>query len=116
MKLPIQLLYEDDSYYGVRGKNSSPNWEALAFDLYQEKETVNMAEVTSDSETNSTDEMDAYSLMRILYSEQCKTQSGEGKINKQEYALLVNNLEKRFVKKKIKNYEKAITVEAKHKS
>ncbi|MBY0094552.1 hypothetical protein H7S74_30830 [Priestia aryabhattai] len=28
---------------------------------------------------------------------------------------MVNDLEKQFVKKKMKNYEKAITVEAKHK-
>jgi len=40
---------------------------------------------------------------------------GKGIKNKQEYALLVNGLEKQFVKKKMKNYEKAITVEAKHK-
>lgn len=37
---------------------------------------------------------------------------GKGIKNKQEYALLVNDLEKQFVKKKMKNYEKAITVEA----
>ncbi|MDR7247234.1 hypothetical protein [Priestia megaterium] len=120
IKLPVRLLYEDDGYYVVRISDLSPNWEALAFDLYQEneeKETVNVDDVTSDSETDSTEEIDAHALITTLYSDQRKTKSEEGKgtKNKQEYALLVNDLEKQFVKKKMKNYEKAITVEAKHK-
>jgi len=118
--LPVHLLYEDDRYYVVRISDLSPNWEALAFDLYQEneeKETVNLDDVTSDSESDSTEEIDAHALITTLYSDQRKTKSEEGKgtKNKQEYALLVNDLEKQFVKKKMKNYEKAITVEAKHK-
>jgi len=120
IKLPVHLLYEDDGYYVVRVSDLSPNWEALAFDLYQEneeKETVNVDEVTSDSETDSTEEIEAHALITTLYSDQRKTKSEEGKgtKSKQEYALLVNDLEKKFVKKKMKNYEKAITVEAKHK-
>ncbi|MFE8064644.1 hypothetical protein [Priestia aryabhattai] len=120
IKLPVHLLYEDDGYYVVRISDLSPNWEALAFDLYQEnqeKETVTVDDVTSDSETDSTEEIDAHALITTLYSDQRKTKSDEGKgtKNKQEYALLVNELEKDFVKKKMKNYEKAITVEAKHK-
>ncbi|MDF2014656.1 hypothetical protein [Priestia megaterium] len=120
IKLPVHLLYEDDGYYVVRISDLSPNWEALAFDLYQEneeKETVNVDDVTSDSETDSTEEIDAHALITTLYSDQRKTKSEEGKgtKSKQEYALLVNDLEKQFVKKKMKNYEKAIMVEAKHK-
>ncbi|MGW9103795.1 hypothetical protein ACWGPK_31625 [Priestia megaterium] len=49
----------------VRISDLSPNWEALAFDLYQkneEKETVNVDDVTSDSETDSTEEIDSNSL------------------------------------------------------
>ncbi|MBX9971092.1 hypothetical protein H7K06_26595 [Priestia aryabhattai] len=120
IKLPVHLLYEDDGYYVVRISDLSSNWEALAFDLYQEndeKETVNVDDVTSDSETDSTEEIDAHALITTLYSDQRKTKSEEGKgtKSKQEYALLVNDLEKQFVKKKIKNYEKAIMVEAKHK-
>ncbi|WP_155008809.1 hypothetical protein, partial [Priestia megaterium] len=120
IKLPVHLLYEDDGYYVVRISDLSPNWEALAFDLYQEneeKETVNVDDVTNDSETDSTEEIDAHALITTLYSDQRKTKSEEGKgtKTKQEYALLVNDLEKQFVKKKMKNYEKAITVEAKHK-
>jgi len=38
IKLPVHLLYEDDGYYVVRISDLSPNWEALAFDLYQENE------------------------------------------------------------------------------
>ncbi|MFF2597394.1 hypothetical protein ACFVSZ_29215 [Priestia megaterium] len=120
VKLPVQLLYEDDGYYVVRVSDLSPNWEALAFDLYQEneeKETVNVDDVTSDSESDSPEEIDAHALITTLYSDQRKTKSEEGKgtKSKQEYALLVNDLEKQFVKKKMKNYEKAIKVEAKHK-
>ncbi|MGG3124515.1 hypothetical protein COJ92_28540 [Priestia megaterium] len=120
IKLPVHLLYEDDGYYVVRISDLSSNWEALAFDLYQEndeKETVNVDDVTSDSETDSTEEIDAHALITTLYSDQRKTKSEEGKgtKSKQEYALLVNDLEKQFVKKKMKNYEKAIMVEAKHK-
>lgn len=120
IKLPVHLLYEDDGYYVVRISDLSPNWEALAFDLYQEndeKETVNVDDVTSDSETDSTEEIDAHALITTLYSDQRKTKSEEGKgtKSKQEYALLVNDLEKQFVKKKMKNYEQAIMVEAKHK-
>jgi hypothetical protein len=120
IKLPVHLLYEDDGYYVVRISDLSSNWEALAFDLYQEndeKETVNVDDVTSDSETDSTEEIDAHALITTLYSDQRKTKSEEGKgtKSKQEYALLVNELEKQFVKQKMKNYEKAIMVEAKHK-
>jgi hypothetical protein len=120
VKLPVKVVYEDEGYYVVRVNNLSPHWEALAFDLYQkneEKETVNVEDVTSDSETDSTEEIDAHALITTLYSDQRKTKSEEGKgtKNKQEYALLVNELEKDFVKKKMKNYEKEITVEAKHK-
>ena len=120
VKLPVQLLYEDDGYYVVRVSDLSPNWEALAFDMYQEneeKETVNVDDVTCDSESDSPEEIDAHALITTLYSDQRKTKSEEGKgtKSKQEYALLVNDLEKQFVKKKMKNYEKAITVEAKHK-
>ncbi|MEH7520921.1 hypothetical protein [Priestia megaterium] len=120
IKLPVHLVYEDDGYYVVRISDLSPNWEALAFDLYQEneeKETVNVDDVTSDSETDSTEEIDAHALITTLYSDQRKTKSEEGKgtKSKQEYALLVNELEKQFVKQKMKNYEKAIMVEAKHK-
>ncbi|MFE3892926.1 hypothetical protein ACFX4Y_25100 [Priestia sp. YIM B13446] len=120
IKLPVHLLHEDDGYYVVRISDLSPNWEALAFDLYQEneeKETVNVDDVTSDSETDSTEEIDAHALITTLYSDQRKTKSEEGKgiKTKQDYVLLVNDLEKDFVKEKMKNYEKAIKVEAKHK-
>ncbi|MEM5003306.1 hypothetical protein [Priestia megaterium] len=120
IKLPVHLLYEDDGYYVVRISDLSSNWEALAFDLYQEneeKETVNVDDVTSDSETDSTEEIDAHALIATLYSDQRKMKSEERKEtkSKQDYALLVNDLEKQFVKKKMKNYEKSITVEAKHK-
>ncbi|OZT10776.1 hypothetical protein CHN50_20275 [Priestia aryabhattai] len=120
IKLPVHLLYEDDGYYVVRISDLSPNWEALAFDLYQEneeKETVNVDEVTTNPDTSSAEETDAHALITTLYSDQRKTKSEEGKgiKNKQDYALLVNDLEKQLVKKKMKNYEKAITVEAKHK-
>ncbi|CAH0307774.1 hypothetical protein [Priestia megaterium] len=113
IKLPVHLLYKEDGYYVVRINDLSPNREALAFDLYQEseeKETVNVDDVTSDSETDSTEEIDAHALITMLYSDQRKTKSeeGNGTRNKQEYALLVNGLEKDFVKKKMKNYEKAI--------
>ncbi|MCU7741366.1 hypothetical protein [Priestia megaterium] len=120
IKLPVQLLYKDDGYYVVRISDLSSNWEALAFDLYQEneeKETVNVDDVTSDSETGSTEDIDAHALITTLYSDQRKTKSEErkGTKNKQDYALLVNELEKDFVKKKMKNYEKATKVEVKHK-
>jgi len=74
-------------------------------------------DLISYSNTDWMREIDAYALITILYLDQRKTISKEGKgvKAKQEYALLVNELEKDFVKKKMKNYEKAITVEAKHK-
>ena len=54
--------------------------------------------------TDSTEEVDAHALITTLYSDQRKTKSEEekGTKNKQEYALLVNELEKQFVKKKMK--------------
>ena len=76
-----------------------------------------MDDLISYSNTDWMREIDAYALITILYLDQRKTISkgGKGVKAKQEYALLVNELEKDFVKKKMKNYEKAITVEAKHK-
>ncbi|MFP7737045.1 hypothetical protein ACLHDF_27665 [Priestia aryabhattai] len=99
VKLPIQLLDEGDGYYVVRINHLSPNWEALAFDLYQEneeKETVNVDEVTTNYDISSTEEIDAHALITTLYSDQRKTKSEEGKgtKSKQEYVLLVNDLEK----------------------
>ncbi|MHC8965588.1 hypothetical protein [Priestia aryabhattai] len=44
-----------------------------------------------------------------------ENEGGKGIINKQEYALLANDLGKQFVNKKLKNYDKAIAVEVKHK-
>ncbi|MCJ7983189.1 hypothetical protein CN367_01675 [Priestia megaterium] len=81
IKLPVHLLYEEDGYYVVSINDLSPNWEALAFDLYQEneeKETVNVDDVTSNSETDSTEEIDAHALITTLYSDQRKTKSEEG--------------------------------------
>ena len=78
VKLPVHLLYEDDGYYVVRISDLSPNWEALAFDLYQEndkKETVNVEDVTNDSDTDSTEEIDAHALIITLYSDQQKTKN-----------------------------------------
>ncbi|MEK1833476.1 hypothetical protein AAAC51_44840 [Priestia megaterium] len=75
VKLPVHLVYEDDGYYVVRMSDLSENWEALAFDLYQEneeKETVNVDDITSDSETDSTEEIDAHALITTLYSGQRK--------------------------------------------
>ena len=45
---------------------------------------------------DSTEEVDAHALITTLYSDQRKTKSEEekGTKNKQEYALLVNELEK----------------------
>jgi len=85
-------LYEDDGCYVVRVSDLSSNWEALAFDLYQEneeKETVNVDDVTTDSETDSTEEIDAHALIATLYSDQRKTKSEEGKgtKSKKDYAL-----------------------------
>ncbi|MBA9041765.1 hypothetical protein HNP21_004895 [Bacillus aryabhattai] len=86
IKLPVYLVYEDDGYYVVRINDLSSNWEALAFDLYQEneeKETVNVEGVTRDSETDSTEEIDAHALITTLYSDQRKTKKGkEQKTNK----------------------------------
>ncbi|WP_195694750.1 hypothetical protein [Priestia megaterium] len=51
----------------------SSNWDALAFDPYQEneeKETVNVDDVTSDSEPDSTEGIDAQALITTIYSDQ----------------------------------------------
>ncbi|MFP7736488.1 hypothetical protein ACLHDF_24425 [Priestia aryabhattai] len=75
VKLLVHLLYKDDGYYAVRINDLSPNWEALAVDLYQvneEKETVNVHAMTSNSETDSTEEINAHSLIATLYSDQRK--------------------------------------------
>ncbi|QLK09460.1 hypothetical protein BMG_6236 (plasmid) [Priestia megaterium] len=57
-----------------------------------------MDDVTSNSETDSTEEIDAHALITTLYSDQRKTKSEEG--NGTEYALLVNGLEKILSKRK----------------
>jgi len=98
----VQLLYEDNSYYIVRVKDLSLNRDTLTF-IFIKKETVDA--VTSDSETDSTEKLDDRTLITTLCSDQRKTKS------EQDYALLVNKLEKQFVKKKMKNYEKAIAYE-----
>ena len=95
-------MYEDNSYYIVRVKDLSLNRDTLTF-IFIKKETVDA--VTSDSETDSTEKLDDRTLITTLYSDQRKTKS------EQDYALLVNKLEKQFVKKKMKNYEKAIAYE-----
>jgi hypothetical protein len=69
----FHLLYEDDGYYVVRISDLSSNWDALAFDPYQEneeKETVNVDDVTSDSEPDPTEGIDAQALITTIYSDQ----------------------------------------------
>lgn len=68
----------------------------------KKKKRVNVDDVTSNSESDSKEEIDAHTLITTLYSDQRKTKSEEGKRtkSKQEYALLVNDLEKQFVKRK----------------
>ena len=58
VKLPVHLLYEDDGYYVIRINDLSPSWEALVVDLHQKnkgKATVNVDDVMSDSNTDSTE-------------------------------------------------------------
>ncbi|WP_243550574.1 hypothetical protein [Priestia megaterium] len=46
---------------------------------HEEKETVNVDDVTSDSNTDSTEEIDAPALITKLYSDQRKTKIEEEK-------------------------------------
>jgi len=120
VKLPVKVVYEDEGYYVVRVNNLSPHWEALAFDLYQEEEeneTVNVEDMTSHYSTDTAEKEDSQSFLTTLYSDQTKTKQGKGKSlqQKQDYSLLLNQLEKKTVKKKMQNYEKAIALEAKQK-
>ncbi|MDO6851532.1 hypothetical protein Q4S57_27170 [Priestia megaterium] len=58
--------------------------------------------MVSNSDADSTGKIDDHALITKLYSYRRKTKGEEGKGTKikQEYALLVNELEKDFVKRK----------------
>ncbi|MDY0944152.1 hypothetical protein [Priestia megaterium] len=48
--------------------------------LIEEKETVNVDDVMSDSETESTEEIDDHALITTLYSDQRKTNKEQTRI------------------------------------
>ena len=66
VQLPVKVLYEENGNYVVEVKELSPNWGALAFDIYNknsENEQMDIRKFTQD--VNEYEEENALQKVRI---------------------------------------------------
>ncbi|WP_044440885.1 hypothetical protein [Bacillus mycoides] len=119
VQLPVKVLYEENGNYVVEVTELSPNWGALAFDIYNkngEKEQMDIRKFTQD--VNEYEEENAATkspnkLVQSIFTDQRKTKvNGELLAeDKKTYELDFIERDKKDIETKIKNYGKAIKLE-----
>ncbi|MGI0535414.1 hypothetical protein KFD70_24415 [Bacillus pfraonensis] len=118
-KLPIKVLYEDNGHYVVEVQNLSPNWGAVALDIYNkngEKEQMDIRKFTKDPseyEEEQTDQDTPSKLAYTIFTDQRKTKANDELLakDKREYEKNFIERDKKDWKEKIANYGKAIKLE-----
>lgn len=119
VQLPVKVLYEENGKYVVEVKDLSPNWGALAFDIYNkngEKEQMDIRKFTQDvneyEEENATTKS-PNKLVQTIFTDQRKTKANDELIaeDKKTYELDFIERDKKDIETKIKNYGKAIKLE-----
>ncbi|WP_439873302.1 hypothetical protein ACSLGG_00100 (plasmid) [Bacillus mycoides] len=119
VQLPVKVLYEENGNYVVEVKELSPNWGALAFDIYNkngEKEQMDIRKFTQD--VNEYEEENASTkspnkLVQTIFTDQRKTKVNDELLaeDKKTYELDFIERDKKDIETKIKNYGKAIKLE-----
>ncbi|MCA1047727.1 hypothetical protein FKQ51_04175 [Bacillus toyonensis] len=119
VQLPVKVLYEENGKYVVEVKELSPNWGALAFDIYNkngEKEQMDIRKFTQD--VNEYEEENAATkspnkLVQTIFTDQSKTKANDELLaeDKKTYELDFIERDKKDIETKIKNYGKAIKLE-----
>ncbi|PFS11367.1 hypothetical protein COK55_22820 [Bacillus cereus] len=119
VQLPVKVLYEENGNYVVEVTEVSPNWGALAFDIYNkngEKEQMDIRKFTQD--VNEYEEENAATkspnkLVQSIFTDQRKTKANDELLaeDKKTYELDFIERDKKDIETKIKNYGKAIKIE-----
>lgn len=95
VQLPVKVLYEENGNYVVEVKGVSPNWGALAFDIYNEnseKEQMDIRKFTKDVneyEEENTSTKSPNKLVQSIFTDQRKTKENDELLaeNKKTYEL-----------------------------
>lgn len=119
VQLPVKVLYEENGNYVVEVKELSPNWGALALDIYNknsEKEQMDIRKFTQDAneyEEETTSTKSPNKLVQTIFTDQRKTKANDELLaeNKKTYELDFIERDKKDIETKIDNYGKAIKLE-----
>lgn len=118
-QLPVKVLYEENGNYVIEVKELSPNWGALALDIYNkngEKEQMDIRKFTQDVneyEEENTSTKSPNKLVQTIFTDQRKTKANDELLaeDKKTYELDFIERDKKDIETKIGNYGKAIKLE-----
>ncbi|PES61041.1 hypothetical protein CN507_29770 [Bacillus cereus] len=119
VQLPVKVLYEENGNYVIEVKELSPNWGALALDIYNknsEKEQMDIRKFTQDVneyEEEITSTKSPNKLVQTIFTDQRKTKANDELLaeDKKTYELDFIERDKKDIETKIENYGKAIKLE-----
>lgn len=119
VQLPVKVLYEENGNYVIEVQELSPNWGALALDIYNknsEKEQMDIRKFTQDVneyEEENTNTKSPNKLVQTIFTDQRKTKANDELLaeDKKTYELDFIERDKQDIETKIKNYGKAIKLE-----
>ncbi|EOO33562.1 hypothetical protein IKK_05959 [Bacillus mycoides] len=106
VQLPVKVLYEENGKYVVEVKELSPNWGALAFDIYNKNGEKEQEEENAAIKSPN-------KLVQTIFTDQRKTKANDELLaeDKKTYELEFIERDKKDIETKIKNYGKAIKLE-----
>jgi hypothetical protein len=109
--LPLEIVYQDQGQYALYIEHISPNWEALAIDIYDPsyERTVDL-----DTEENEKEESETTPL-KTIYADQMKTNVNDDLYSKNEnvYAMYFIEIERTQLNEHIKQLNQLIQDEEK---
>ncbi|PEZ02512.1 hypothetical protein CN326_20045 [Bacillus sp. AFS018417] len=118
-QLPVKVLYEENGNYVVEVQKLSPNWGALALDIYNknsEQEQMDIRKFTQEPyeyEEETTSKQNPNKLIQTVFTDQRKTKANDELLanDKKSYELDFIERDKKDWNTKIENYGKAIKME-----
>ncbi|PFY85658.1 hypothetical protein [Bacillus pseudomycoides] len=118
-QLPVKVLYEENGHYVVEVQKLSPNWGAVALDIYNkngEKEQMDIRKFAKDPleyEEEKTNKDTPSKLAYTIFTDQRKTKANDELLakDKQSYEKDFIERDKKDWEEKITNYGKAIKLE-----
>lgn len=119
VQLPVKVLYEENGNYVIEVQELSPNWGALALDIYNknsEKEQMDIRKFTQDVneyEEENTSTKSPNKLVQTIFTDQRKTKANDELLAEDQkiYELDFIERDKKDIETKIENYGKAIKLE-----